>query len=219
MYTPKNSFRHLSFFTLAGVSRAELQSNGQEIIAIQKNPLPEFRPKDGAYLCAEFANWPNDAKSVLRFTKRFGGLTLPLDAGGKSTILITDWINHQKMLRSSWDMASYVFEKFGFRNHGVMGLQEVRVEVGESFFCMANRLEYRARSLFRFVLMEFHSIPWERLRKCRRKDCSNPYFVARHLGQRYCSDTCALSIQREWKKQWWNTHGPAWRKKRLKDKK
>jgi hypothetical protein len=220
MYTPtRNSFRQVAFFTLAGVSSAELQAQGQEIVATQRNPLPELRSKAGNHLCAEFVNWPADSEGVLRFTKRFGGLTCGLKAGETFYFSVQDWQRHQKMLRARWDMISYMFEKFNLRNHGTLGLQQLHVEAGDCFFCRPNKLEYRVNSLYRFLLMEFHSIPWERLKKCRRSDCKTPYFVANHLGQRYCSDVCGYSAQREWKKSWWEKSGVAWRNKRSKKKK
>src|ERR1700730_10233043 len=87
----KNSFRQVEFYTLAGVSKAELKPDGEEIVVIQKNPLPECRVEHGRFLCTEFVNWPADASGVLRFTRHYGALTAPLTSGAKFSFSVADW--------------------------------------------------------------------------------------------------------------------------------
>ena len=70
------SIQQLHFYTLAGVSDAQLE--GDTITSVQKDPLRELRSGQNGILCSEFANWPNDTEGVLRFTRRYGALRAPL---------------------------------------------------------------------------------------------------------------------------------------------
>jgi hypothetical protein len=215
-YVRENSFRRIDFFTLAGVSKAELNSEGSQVIAVQKNPLSAFRSMEGVFLCAEFANWPSDAAGVLRFTRRYGALTAPIEPGVQFSISVADWKDYQEKVRGYWQFAKACHDQLGWKDHGIDGMNGVPVEKGEEFVCFPEKLEYRTASLFRFILLEFHSIPFESLRMCASSSCSNRYFVATHLSQRYCSALCARSAQSQWKKNWWLKSGEQWRRSRAK---
>lgn len=52
-----------------------------------------------------------------------------------------------------------------------------------------------------------------RARYCLNAECPAPYFFASRHSQRYCSEVCAQSGERETKRKWWAKHGAAWRKK------
>jgi hypothetical protein len=211
-----NSFRPIGFFTLAGVANADVQED--QVVGVQKNPLPEFRAPEGVVLCAIFANWPNHPEGVLRFTRYYGALRAPLTPGATFSFRIRDWHEDQSRIRSAWDMIRYISEKFGLADHGDFQQETIPVEKGEELIQRPGKLEYKAQSLFRLLWLEFASIPLERLRKCVRPRCQTPYFVAMHLGQRYCSDTCSRWAQREWKKAWWNSRGADWRHRKAKAK-
>ena len=47
----------------------------------------------------------------------------------------------------------------------------------------------------------------DRARYCESTDCTTRFFFAQHRNQKYCSDSCANSSQRELKRQWWAEHG------------
>jgi hypothetical protein len=49
---------------------------------------------------------------------------------------------------------------------------------------------------------------------CTNPRCSAPYFFSSRLGQKFCSDACALPAQREFKRRWWAEYGREWRAKR-----
>jgi hypothetical protein len=51
-------------------------------------------------------------------------------------------------------------------------------------------------------------------RGCSNRDCPSPYFFSQRSNQKYCSQDCALPIQRDYKRNWWRRHGSAWRKRR-----
>jgi hypothetical protein len=49
---------------------------------------------------------------------------------------------------------------------------------------------------------------------CANGECPAPYFFGSRIGQKYCSEDCALPAQREFKRAWWAAHGNAWRRKK-----
>lgn len=53
---------------------------------------------------------------------------------------------------------------------------------------------------------------------CANPGCAAPYFFPTRRGQKYCSDSCAVPAQQEFKRKWWAEHGNAWRMKRKKRK-
>lgn len=69
---------------------------------------------------------------------------------------------------------------------------------------------FLAKTLEAYLLLELATPPSERLRKCLRPDCPNPYFVARHMKQQYCSPSCAEWAQGRWRKEWWDQKGKMW---------
>src|ERR1700730_4511407 len=131
----KNSFRRLGFFTLAGVSKVELNLGGRQIVVVQKNPLPAFRVEDGSFICAEFVNWPSDAAGVLRFTLRYGALTAPIKSGEQFSFSVVDWKKYQQMVRDYWEMAKCCHAQLGFRDHGMGGLECIPAAADEEFHC------------------------------------------------------------------------------------
>jgi hypothetical protein len=85
--------------------------------------------------------------------------------------------------------------------------------INNAMFSYENRtFEFRVDQLATFLQIELAACDRRRLRKCLAEDCEAPYFVARHLRQRYCSDPCAIWAQRQWKKNWWKEKGAEWRK-------
>jgi hypothetical protein len=58
-----------------------------------------------------------------------------------------------------------------------------------------------------------------RLTQCNNPACPSPFFFARRLSQRFCSEDCALPAQREIKRRWWTEHGTNWRRRRAAKKK
>jgi hypothetical protein len=205
-------YRELLRYGAVRISTAELASGASEIVVVQKQPLPEFYGDDGIYLCAEFANWSSDASSVLRFTRRYGSLLSFQEHGKRHIFSIAEWKKRQDEVRHLWSLSVSLAEN-GYRN-SVFGFETIKVESGEDFGCTPEKLVYRTKSLFRFIWVEFHCIPIDRVRLCRA-NCNTPYFVATHLGQQYCSDVCARTAQRASKKNWWKNSGPEWRRNRL----
>jgi hypothetical protein len=61
-------------------------------------------------------------------------------------------------------------------------------------------------TLFEQALMWFVDVR-DRARHCPNPDCPAPYYFAKRRSQKYCSDSCALPAQREFKRRWWAEHG------------
>jgi hypothetical protein len=55
-------------------------------------------------------------------------------------------------------------------------------------------------------------------RYCRNGECPAPYFFTKRHTQRYCSESCAQSGERETKRRWWAEQGSALRKKQTQSK-
>ncbi|MFZ0466820.1 MAG: hypothetical protein WAL78_14085 [Candidatus Acidiferrales bacterium] len=51
-------------------------------------------------------------------------------------------------------------------------------------------------------------------RVCANPDCPSPYFIAQDHRAKFCSEDCVQTMQRTWRKKWWNQHGKQWRKRR-----
>jgi hypothetical protein len=65
-------------------------------------------------------------------------------------------------------------------------------------------------------ILEYLIRPNVRTSICTNPQCSAPYFFSSRLGQKFCSDACALPAQRKFKRRWWAEHGREWRAKRKK---
>jgi hypothetical protein len=179
---------------------------GGDRITGKWHPYPAiFRADDPAKLVEDFANWPSDPKSILRFTRRYGPLA-PIFAGRKMfSFKLADWLRLQAEFRARWEEEMPRPKKFTSFMPGF----KFGVEDGEFFHSHFYRLTYHAINLYRLLLLEFHLQNAERLRKCQRPDCPNPYFLANRQQQKYCSEPCAQWSQRQLKLDWWNKHGRA----------
>ena len=74
--------------------------------------------------------------------------------------------------------------------------------------------QYRGMCNFQRALSLLFRESW-RARVCEK--CGYK-FVARRVAQRYCTEECSQSMQRELKRKWWSEHGEKWRKQRIKSK-
>jgi hypothetical protein len=193
----------VQFCALAGV--ADLHLEGDGIAGKWSVTGVELRSTD--QLAVEFANWPSAPESIIKFTRKYGPLddrrTLKSDlTGAIFQFSLENWRGRQVQFREEWD--SYV-EK------GRADREFTQVAPGEGFVRTRDGLSYRATTLWRLLIFGLGSVPSERLRVCARPECPHPYFVARHLKQQYCNDSCAAWGQRQWKLRWWAEHGKDWR--------
>jgi hypothetical protein len=217
MSTPTTkSLQCIAFYTLGRTGEASLE--GETIAGTFREPLTELRARKGTFLSAEFVSWGNSREDILRFTQQYAPLHsiaidprtgFPLPQVPPFRFNLRDWQDEQRHFREVWE----ALMKMGVRQL----FFQTPTAPGDSLRMSATRFEYQTSSLNRLMNLELlYSIPTNRLRICRCElsDCPQRYFVARHLGQRYASPSCAETAQRKWKSEWWADHGDHWRKKR-----
>jgi hypothetical protein len=147
-------------------------------------------------LAQQFVNWPNDPKSVLRFTRRYGALSEPKpDAAFE--LSLQEWRSHQAWLRRHW----------GVNPPGI----KVGMSEGDMLQIGPGKLSLQLQNLARFVEFEIWLAPVARRRVCARPDCETPYFIASNPKQQFCDEKCANWAQQQHKQQWWAEHGEQWR--------
>lgn len=214
MYTPNNSIPAVEFFTLAGVS--EVEGDGVQVSGTWSDLPVELNLRRTAALGEEFANWPNNPESIVKFTRKYGPLQVPhsLSSGGRGApfrFSVGSWRREQRRFQMEWQ------QYFALRDIPFSG-KAIGISRNEYFVFTRSGLKFKAENLLRLLYFGLDGMP-ARLRICLRPNCTHPYFAARHLKQTYCSDECARWGQKKWKKQWWAEHGEDWRASRRKIKK
>jgi hypothetical protein len=200
MFTPANSIRKFRFCTLAGVAEVHVAGSNR-IVGRFQTDLKEFYGPPDRRLIQKFLNLRCDPQSIMEFTRRYGPLEAAPVSGAEFEFYWFDWIQTQKRFCSMW------------RRTGIFGLDARERSSGTLAF-RNGWLTYTAPNLYVYLYMDLVTCEAQRLRICKRADCPHPYFIARHLKQRFCTERCGEWGQREWKKQWWTEHGTAWRAKR-----
>lgn len=195
MLTPANSLGKFRFCTLAGVQDAELV-NGEEIHGHFRQDLKEFYGVRRGRLVEDFVNWASDPGAILTFTRKFGPLECEPVAGTDFHFHLASWEISQQHFRDLWKTSKKYPD------------WEPK---GGSLAFRKGWLTYTASNLYMFLYMDLVTCEAKRLRTCKRFDCPNPYFIAGHLRQKFCSDRCAQWGQRQWKAAWWKAHGTSWR--------
>jgi hypothetical protein len=215
-FTPNNpkakSLQAMEFCTPIGTEGVRLE--GMRVFGRWQSELSPWWGNWGRnrVLLQDFVNWPDSPKEIVHFTKSYG----PLDSDGVEgkdfSFSVQGWQSTQKRFRLMWESRS------GKANVSTtIGGLELPYDLNFH----EGKLTFFAKRLEGFLLLELITAPAERLRKCARPGCENPYFVARHLKQTYCSSVCATWAQAEWKKNWWGEKGSDWlaaRKKKAKEK-
>lgn len=228
--TPTNSLLDLLCPTLA-VPHSELR--GDEIVCSWEQLGKSSGPSRRSMECVleEFVNSRQDAKSILRFTRRFGPLRRPLRGAKELRQPLQEWRTYQNWFRQAWrSRAGNAPELLRFRAQSenvpekkffnTTDAQSWPLEKGEHLLISREkRVGLLTENLERFLRFQFLSLPLGRSRICRRPDCGTPFFIAKYQRQNFCSDLCAQWGQRQWKKNWWAEHGEAWRKQRTKQPK
>jgi hypothetical protein len=195
--------RSFRFCTLAGVEGVYIE--GEWVVGRWKASLTQIYGKEKGTVLQDFLNCSTSSESILRFTKQYG----PLDRGAKPSIEfkfeLSEWRKMQQSMRSLWKS-----------QNNVAGW-EMSPDDG-NLACESRQLVYRARTLLVFLGIDLVTLPVEHMKVCGRPDCPAPFFITRHLRQRFCSEECAGWGQRQAKNKWWRESGPAWRERRAKTK-
>ncbi len=216
-----NPGRRIDFCTLAGVENVKSEEGewprvrgttiltsgapdkGPHIVGRWKKQPTELHLPGTGQLAYEFANYRNDEKAILRFTKKYGPLRRfgKPEHGNEFRFPLSEWRAHQKQFKHAWES---------------MDADKLSAQFGSKLIIKNGQLRCETSMLLGLLLADLFSCPRERLKKCSCPDCLTPYFIAHHLGQRFCSDVCAAWAQRKLKQAWWKEHGDEWRKAKSK---
>jgi hypothetical protein len=194
--------RDLRFLTLSGVEGVQLSENA--VIGQFKPKLVEIGGTRKVELIEMFVNWPGDAKSIVRFTRKYGPLEIPASPGVPFEFHLDEFKAAQEQFREIWKNS---------RKHSDLEL----LSLGGSLRFHKGSITYTAPTLYAYLYADLTTSPAERIRICKREECRHPYFIAGHLKQQFCSDECAEEGQRELKREWWEKHGQSWRAKRRRE--
>ncbi len=199
-----NSLRGVRFCALVG-TEAEIQ--GDTFVGKWKSTPTRFYGLSRKRLLLEdFLNWSSEDQQVLKFIRKYGPLYQSWTREGKFWVRRPIWSNWQTHFRGMWEILMNQPHHFAFRS--VIDNAVLSYE--------SRSFEFRVSQLATFLEIELATCDRRRLRKCLAPSCEAPYFIARHLRGRYCSDLCAAWAQRQSKKKWWEERGPEWRKKHRK---
>lgn len=203
MIAPAKLGRSFRFCTLAGVEGVHIE--GEWIVGQWKASLTQIYGKETGTVLQDFLNSSTSPESILRFTKQYG----PLDRGAKPSVefkfQLSEWRKVQQSMRSLWKSRSKVAGWEMSPDDGNLAYDN-------------RQLVYRARNLLVFLGVDLVTLPVERMKVCGRPDCPAPFFITRHLRQRFCSEECSGWAQRQMKRRWWAKKGRTWRKNRAKTK-
>jgi hypothetical protein len=196
--------RSFQFYTLAGVENVHLE--GERVVGRWKSSLVRIYARENGALIHDFLNWRIEPKSIVLFTKTHGPLDREAMPGCEFSFQSSAWTKLQAAMRSIW------------RNQRkATGDWEMSSDDGD-LACENRQLVYRARTLFLFFCMDLVTRPVDQMKMCGCPECPTPFFIARHLRQRFCSEKCAGWGQRQLKKEWWAQYGESWRRERAKTK-
>ena len=183
-----NYSRIFGFCYLVGARAVQLK--GDEVVGRWERPFKEIRgPKPGGVV-KELVNLPNDSKSILEFTERFGPIEGRPEAGKEFRFHIGSWRLDQKRFQWAW------------RYSGSPSSWNLNVKRDDLLGFVKGRLVYTTSSLSNFLALSLMTTPKRRLRMCGRDGCPHPYFVAPHPPQKYCSKDCSDWAKRKSKREW-----------------
>lgn len=171
----------------------------------------------------ELANCRADEDGVRRFTRKFGPLVVQPD--GTFVFRLGDWRSMQARFRFAWN--GFLGLDSRFPSTYVPLLKERAPHLFSEplkgvltqgrFELMSDGVSFVADSLYGALLLVLFAAHDRRLlRHCPKPDCENPYFIAAHPKQRYCTELCAEWAQAQAKSAWWKESGKRWLDQRSK---
>jgi hypothetical protein len=195
---PTDRFVRCAFYTPTGC--VNVRKNEMEIIGDWAHKASNYYGDRGNLLAQRFANSPSDARSILKFTQRWSPiLGNPYDGRDGFQFTVESWAATQKAFQQLWRVV---------QRTGSCPFQPVEPVVVEF---VKGRPLLQCQDLYTFMCFELMSNA-SKLRTCKRENCGNPYFLAQHGKEQYCSIDCSNWAQSIWKKRWHEDR----RQKRLK---
>ncbi len=193
--------------------------------------LEWLTPKQPGQLAVDFAN----ETDVLRFTNRYGPLEnslsdfttrlAPDDWRVEKVSRLasrlppfrfpeSEWRDRQEQFRMIWETlpVELRLDECRIFPH-IVGIEDLvitrkgfRLPVKGAFGFVADRLIFRAFTLWELLLLDLSSVGRERLRKCECPKCEKSYFVGKSSAK-FCEDSaCRRWGRNQTKLNWWNAN-------------
>src|SRR5690349_20000921 len=99
----RNAPRRIWICTLAGVER-DAHLDGDYVVGHWKELTREWYGVASGSFIERFSNWPEEANSILKFTRAYGPLHVLSSTGSAFRFPLSQWIAAQETLRSMWDL-------------------------------------------------------------------------------------------------------------------
>ena len=196
MSTPATNLRRqIHFCTLAGVKSADLADNSI-VGRFRFDGLDEFFGPKAGTLIQEFVNWPSNPTSWLKFVRKYGPIWEDAEQGAEFRSDIAKFSEAQDTFRRLWRDK----KRSGWQVGGQVAVSHLQ-----------GKATVRVSNLHWFLFLDVVTLDPRRLKVCKCPECPAPYFVASHLGQRFCSTDCSDWSQKQLKKDWWRKNGEKWR--------
>lgn len=183
------------FELLAGT--AEVKLDGETISGTFSNsPLVI---SNAARVCEHFANFPETASHILRFTKKYAPICEEAEAGKKFHFDIHEWRAWRTTFRNSWKCVAELASAHDYQEKVWSFPKKSRL----IFSKHGNALQ--VGRFLDLMNLSFGGLAWERVRVCPAPGCEKAFFVATHLKQTYCGDAvCVEWGKRKLKLEYWN---------------
>lgn len=205
----ESRLRNFGIAVETGVSRAELA--GDQITGAWLPTPRVIGPAPARPIAVELLNsariWANHAEIALKFTKKYGPLTVPCCPGSIFQFSIQEWKTGVGQLQQTWN-------RIATANRKAPPINLVGYSLGDYFSVTSEQITLRTPRLDTFATFEIVRVPSPLLRICanvrrletmQRSDfCRTPNFIASDRRERYCSEKCAQAAQRRAKLEWWN---------------
>lgn len=170
----------------------------------------------------ELANFRDDAKSVERFLLKFRSMVPPVmlkawpgrqqwteDQTFRNWLFEIQWLVREAWREPDWRNRFYAV--FWLLTYISKPLATLRPRGG-------SRTPIPSASAFEDGLLAFLLRDFSLAKFCANPICPAPYFFAKKVRQKYCSDACSRPAQLEAKKRYWETTGKDRRAEKKKTK-
>ncbi len=160
----------------AAVDRVVLM--GAQISGKWEKAYPQLADVKTERLLRRFANWPNTPDGILRFTKTYGPVTVPVAGRGRRfSFKLESWQRAQEDFRTLWREQMWR-PGDAYRLLGQAGT--LKAEEGEELSLTFGHWSYVTSTVERLLRLELLATPSRRLRLCPGRGCKTRFFIANH---------------------------------------